>query len=34
MGPIWRFVVWRGEDEDIRKGCKKVNMVEILCTLV
>jgi hypothetical protein len=31
-GPVWGLVpVGR---EDIRKGCRRVNMVEILCTHV
>jgi hypothetical protein len=30
-GPVWGLV---GGREDIRKGCRKVNVVEILCTHV
>jgi hypothetical protein len=31
-GPLWGLVLWGGED--IRKGHKQVNMVEILCSHV
>jgi hypothetical protein len=29
-GPVWRLVYWEGED--IRKECRRMNVVEILCT--
>jgi hypothetical protein len=32
-GPIWR-VGTNGREEDLEKGCRRVNMVEILCTHV
>jgi hypothetical protein len=33
IGPVWG-VGTSEEGEDIRKGCRRVNMVEILCTCV
>jgi hypothetical protein len=32
IGPSGGLVQWEGED--IRKGCRRMNMVEILCTQV
>jgi hypothetical protein len=33
IGPVWRIDI-SGRGEDIRKGCRKVNVVEIVCSHV
>jgi hypothetical protein len=32
-GPVWELIPM-GAGKDIRKGCRRVNMVEIICTHV
>jgi hypothetical protein len=29
-GPVWGWYQWEGEN--VGKGCRRVNMVEIVCT--